>query len=526
MAKYLIQDIIPPEKKHRIAKKKAHAALEGDKDGIHDVVSHFGETGDRIPPHEIVVEANQLMHGKSKEFEPENPRMILKEHIHNDAVDETTTTDDKKFTPTAVMNTVFDEAKTEREVSTPHFPEYGSNHRVFENSGNKWIPWIIGVGIVGGITGITLNFFGGATITIVPKHDAIPLDQQMTALKNPQSDELAYAVMKVTLSETAEVPATGTKTVTEKASGQIIVYNQQTTAQRLIRNTRFESPSGKIYRINESINVPKATIKNGKILPGGVTVTVYADEAGPDYNSEPVDFTVPGLKGAPQFDKVYARSKGPISGGAAGTLKTVADKDMKSAADELRIALETKLRTKARADLSPTQVGYDKGLVIELKEAALSKEKATSEDKALVIEEGSIYLVVFDRTQLTKAIEKALVPTYRGEEVIIKNLDALTFSMPTQNGESLWNQDKLTFSLKGTPELTWKVDENTIITDLLGASKQNFNEILAKYTTVEQAKATLRPFWKSKFPNDPSKITIKIVESIAENDKEITKNAP
>lgn len=524
MAKYLIQDIIPPGKKHRAAKGGVHKAAKDTKNGIHDVVSHFEDASGRTAPHEeIVVEANQLMHGKPKEITLENPRMILEEHIHGDSVEKTASIDEKP-TPTTAVNTIFDGTKTEKDV--PHFPEYAQNHRIFENSGNKWVPWVIGTGIVVGIVVILLNFFGGATITIVPKHDTIPLDQQMTALKNPQTDELPYAVMKVTLSETAEVPATGTKMVTEKASGQIVVYNQQMTAQRLIRNTRFESPSGKIYRINESINVPKATIKNTKVIPGSVTVTVYADEAGPDYNSEPVDFTVPGLKGTPQYDKVYARSKSAISGGEAGTLKTVSDKDMKSVTDELRIALETKLRTKARADLSPTQVSYDKGLLVELKEATLSKEKASSEDKALVVEEGSIYLVVFDRVHLTNAIEKALIPAYKGEEVTIKNLDALTFSMPSQNGESLWNQDKLTFSLKGTPELTWKVDENMIVQDIVGAPKQGFNEILAKYSTIERAKATLRPFWKSNFPKDPSKIMIKIVESIDENDKEITKNTP
>ena len=126
------------------------------------------------------------------------------------------------------------------------------------------------------------------------------------------------------------------------------------------------------------------------VTPGSVTVTVYADEAGPDYNSDPTDFTVPGLKGMPQFDDVYARSKGPITGGASGTLKTVSDQDMKAAGDELRIALETKLRTKARADLAPSQVSYSTGLVIELKKAALSHEKASSEDKALIEQRGRL----------------------------------------------------------------------------------------------------------------------------------------
>lgn len=529
MAKYLIQDIIPPEKKHRIAaKKKAQAKTTKSDEGIHNVVSHFGEAESAALPHEAVVEANQLMHSKPKTIIPENPRMILEEHIHNDDKEETANT------PTNVPSPVNEKVSTEtfpkerpsfakEELAPrttnnepPQFPEYGAAHRIFEGEGNKWLPWLIGTGIIAVLIVIIFNFFGGATVTVVPKHDAIPLDQQITALKNPTNGELPYAVMKVTLSESQEVPATGTKTVTAKASGQIIVFNQQTSAQRLIRNTRFQSAAGKIYRINESITVPKAATKNGQVTPGSLTITAYADEAGPDYNSDPTDFTLPGLKGSPQFEKVYGRSKGPMTGGASGTLKTVSDQDLKQAADGLRIALETKLRTKARADLAPTQIGYDNGLVIELKDAALSGDKASSEDKAVVAEEGTIYLVAFDRTQLSKAIEKMLVPTYAGEDITIKNLDALNFTMPQIGGEDLWNQDKLTFSLKGTPELTWSVDQDTITTDLLGKAKADFNEILTKYPTIARAKATITPFWKTKFPEDKSKITIKIVDSIPE----------
>ena len=44
---------------------------------------------------------------------------------------------------------------------------------------------------------------------------------EITALK-PQNNGLPYYV-KITLTDTAEVPATGTKMVTEKATGQIII---------------------------------------------------------------------------------------------------------------------------------------------------------------------------------------------------------------------------------------------------------------------------------------------------------------
>jgi hypothetical protein len=320
--------------------------------------------------------------------------------------------------------------------------------------------------------------------------------------------------MKVDLSDTHEVPATGTKTVTTKALGKVIIYNEQVTAQRLIKNTRFESAAGKIYRINESITVPKAVTKSGKTTLGSIEMTIYADEAGAEYNSDPTDFTVPGLKGTPQAKLVYARSKGVIAGGASGTIKSVSDQDLKKAGDDLRVSLETKLRSKARGDLAPSQVTYDQGIVVDLKDPVLSNEKATSDDKAVVTETGTLYMVVFDRALLTKAIAKAVVPTYGGEEVELSNLENLVFGVSDLKGDTLWSDTKIDFSFKGTPQLKWLIDQDAIKKDLLGLPKTEFNLKMAAYPTVERAKASLRPFWKQSFPTDPKAITIKIVEEI------------
>ena len=518
MAKYLIQDIIPPEKKHRSAKKKL--GVEHEK--IHDVVSHVPPEVEGIKITPQTHHVHNIHDKETGEVFSQNPRMILAEQLHDDESAPTSAlhypqhefTQHDEEHPSGNSTADDEDAKNiTHESHIPKFPEYSSRRIAFGSGDNKWLPWLIGLGIIGIVTIIILNFFSGATITLVPKHDLIPLDQTMTALKDPQNGELAYAVMKISASSTQEVPATGTKTVTVKASGRIIIFNQQGVTQRLIRNTRFQSTAGKIYRINESVNIPKAGVKGGKTTLGSTEVTVYAEEAGPEYNSDPTDFTVPGLKGMAQYEKVYARSKGPITGGASGTIKTVSDQDLKQAADDLRVALETKLRSKARADLSPTQIGYDQGIVLELNDPALSTTKASSEDKAVVAQGGVLYMIAFDRTQLTKAIAKIVLPSYGGEEVEISNLDSLTFSMSAQKGDALWNQNSLSFSLKGTPELKWVIDKDSIVKELLGVSKQNFNEILAKYPMVERAKAVLRPFWKSTFPKDPSRIKVEIVDA-------------
>ena len=57
------------------------------------------------------------------------------------------------------------------------------------------------------------------------------------------------------------------KELNEKARGSLTVYNEYSSSpQTLVATTRFESPEGKIFRIEKNIVVPGAKIEEGKII--------------------------------------------------------------------------------------------------------------------------------------------------------------------------------------------------------------------------------------------------------------------
>lgn len=392
----------------------------------------------------------------------------------------------------------------------------GTPTRTYGESGGGWkalAPFAIGIIVLGVVVLIGGEFFARATITVVPKTHAVTVEQKMKAVKEPGADDLGFSVMAVDLEESLEIPATGSKTVTAKASGKIIIYNNfSSKSQRLIKNTRFQSPTGKIYRISESVNIPGQKVEGGKTVPGSVEVTVYADEAGPEYNTEPTDFKIPGLKGDPRYDSVYARSKGPIEGGASGTVSTVSDEDLKRAKDDLRVALETKLRMKARGDVAPTQIAFDTGIFVELKQPEVAGAGATK-DTARVVQTGTIYIVLFDRAALSRTLARSQVPGYTGEQVTIDKLDALLFEPAIKTGKEVWDTTELTFTLKGPIRFSWTVDEEKVKTEVAGTPRTNFNAIMEAYPNVDQANASVKPFWKRSFPDETEKITIKLLDA-------------
>jgi hypothetical protein len=526
MVKYMIQDIVPPGRKHTIHKgtskdpvhkKSEPSTIRAEQQEVpnNDVHTPVKTTVSHALHHEQEPEGNEEVHEIHDDI-IERPQAMIIENLYQSHEKEPI-----KTTETPAVNIdggVYPYNKVSSEYRSPvakpswKFPETSN----WSTKLGGWVPWVV-IPLVLIVAGVFLmNHFAGATVLLIPKHDTLPIPtgENFSAAKNPTEGQLGFSVMKVTLDDSREVNATGTKTVTSKASGKIVIYNEQTVIQRLIKNTRFESAAGKIYRINDSINVPKATVKSGKTIPGTIEVTVYADEAGVEFNSPPSDFSVPGLKNTPQAKKVYGRSNGPITGGASGTVKSVSDQELKQAGEDLRISLETKLRTKARGDLAPAQIAYDQGIIVSLEEPKLSSQQASGGDKAIVTESGTLYMVVFDRAALTRSVAKALVPTYGGENIEMTNLESLSIGLPKLTGAALVDLDRLDFTLSGTPSLVWQVDEQKVKKELLGVQKTNFNLILSQYSNIERAKASIQPIWKSTFPTEEKAITVKLVDEI------------
>jgi len=60
-----------------------------------------------------------------------------------------------------------------------------------------------------------------------------------------------------------------------------------------------------MYRIDSSVIIPGYQKVNGKIIPGSIEATVYADQAGDGYNLKLADltgdFSIPGFKGDPRI---------------------------------------------------------------------------------------------------------------------------------------------------------------------------------------------------------------------------------
>lgn len=372
------------------------------------------------------------------------------------------------------------------------------------------LPFVWGIGallvlVIAGIGVVTV--FRKSSITIQPRVHTVVFDESATYQALPKSEAqgntLAYDIAEITIEEKTTVTASGTERVEEYAKGTITVYNDFSDKPvRLIKNTRFETPDGKTFRVRASITVPGKTASG----PGTLDTTVFADQPGPEFNIGPTQrFALPGLKtGAPDmFEKVYASSAAAMTGGYKGDRPIVAESDLNKASESLRNVLKAKALDAVAASVPSEAFTFPQLLAISYETLPPEGEGASTQ----VGEKATVRLPYIDRALFARAIASATSADAGEGDILIPNKDtftiALSSSTPTLPGP-------VAFTLSGTATFVWKVDPAQMAADLAGKDKAAFQTIVQNHPGVESAEAFLRPFWRGTFPSDPAKIVVTV----------------
>lgn len=377
-------------------------------------------------------------------------------------------------------------------------------HRHKRRSNRFWFI-ALGVVVVCGIGGLLIStVFAGATVTVYPRTASVTMPPTLQAQANAPVGVLPYQTVSVTRSSSQSVPAQGTQKVSRPASGVVTISNTYSAAsQRLIANTRFEAPDGKIYRIRDSVTVPG--MKGS--TPGTASATIYADSPGPDYNkSGGVTFTIPGFKGDPRYSKFIAKSEGAISGGFVGNEAAVAPADLAAAKTALQKQLDGDVRTAAAQAIPDGFVAIPGSLNISFADVTQS---AAADKTAQLTESATATGVIVRTADLASAIASKMVAGYAGEAVLFGKADQMLVTVASSTNRN--DGSPVTLNLSGSATLVWQFDPNALATALVGKNKSEFQTVIQTFRpAVAKADASVRPFWQGKFPSDANKIKIKI----------------
>jgi hypothetical protein len=350
--------------------------------------------------------------------------------------------------------------------------------------------------------------FSGATVTVTPRSALVEVNNEFVASR---ANTAKIALERITVSDSAEItlPADTTKNIAERASGRIVVYNSYSEKpQRLIKNTRFASPDGLVYRIPESIIIPGHRKADGKVIPGSIETPVYADTAGKEYNIPLTDFTIPGFRtDQARYGAFYARSKTPMEGGYEGVMRVPSDGALSAARAKLRAELEQSVRQKIASSVPEGYLFYDEAVSVSYTSDALQ----TTGDEALARERAHATLYAIRAIDLEKAITATALPGQADLPVDFPEIGTLRLSLtdPLQEGGMA---ETLRFRLSGSIRAVWLFGEGELREALVGKQRSDLASVVSAFPAIEKVDLVIRPFWKKSFPDDASKIRVETAD--------------
>ena len=340
-----------------------------------------------------------------------------------------------------------------------------------------------------------------ATVVIVPQKREYAVNSRHHATESAASGGLIFQLIQIEGEENRAVESAGVERVEERASGIVTVTNNYSDApQRLVANTRFAAKAtGKIYRIKDPITVP------GR---GSIDVTVTADAAGPDYNTNSAEFTIPGFQSDPRYTAFVTKTKTPITGGFVGTRPVVPKTEALTAQTELRAKLAEKLLTEARGTIPANFILYNNSAFINFEETTPAIPSAGTKTVTLT-EKGHFTGIIFEREKLNQSIIQAATASSSTESALLTNLDELEFTLLDQKNIGT-PEGEINFHLKGTGQGVASVDTNKLKLALVGQEIVSNRSIFSAFPGIDRADTSIWPPWSKYFPKNPNRITIQL----------------
>lgn len=392
----------------------------------------------------------------------------------------------------------FDNKKSSIEISDEE--NFVSNN----NSKKNYKLWFIAfIAII--ILAFALSFlYSSAEIVIYPKIKPISLNGEFIAKKDAKDGELPFELV-ILQGEESKIIATENKDeyIETKASGKVIIYNNYSSQTQLLSiDTRLIGSNGKIYKTKNKVIVPGKT----NDTPGAIEVEIYAEKAGEEYNSGPMDFSIFGFKGSSKYDKFYARSKGPVVDGYKGKRANISLLDQKLYFAELKSILKEKLSEKIKKQIPTDFILYKNASFFNIDEEKISFDKENN--NTILRLKGTVGIFIFKEKDLERVIgKKEINSPIEGERFTIPNLKDFTLAVKDVS-DLEENTDAFSFNLKGDSKIIWQVDQDKFLKEILGKTKNEFQTILASYTEIDNANLSLKPFWSNKIPEKSNKIKV------------------
>lgn len=383
--------------------------------------------------------------------------------------------------------------------------DWGSAKRKNKRSLYKLVVFVLL--IIGAVTAYSIMFHT-ASVTVTPKVKTVaitPQDFKATI----QGGDVEFTRVNP-FSKTIEMNIEGSieENRQTKSSGLITVFNTDSKSKNYIKNTRFQTEDGRIYRAFQRFVIPAGSSEN----PGEVDVLVVAENPGEKFNSqEGLSFKLPALKenGDPDYNLVYARQKEALSGGFSGVVRVPTSDDVDEAKEKLRARIEQELQEEFFKAMPETYF-VDESYVA-MSEVSFTEQPNQAEGGLDLSATAELTGVAFEKQTLENFLASQYVADYTGDSVVnILNISELDSSITSSDFDPSVSEE-FRFTVEGEGEFIWTQEAGDIAQLLAGRLQSHISSgLINGLSNVASLEVDIKPFWRRSLPKDYNNIDVTI----------------
>lgn len=359
---------------------------------------------------------------------------------------------------------------------------------------------------------IVLLILPKATATLFVEVE--PLSQNVNILVKTDISEVDEAIGAVPgevrileKQESRIFKTSGKKTVSEKAKGEVTFYNELGVSQMLVATTRLMSQENILFRTQEQVTIPAASVSpTGEVVPGTTKAKVIADTPGPEGNIGLSDFYIVAFSEAKR-QKIYAKSSESFTGGASEEVNVVSEEDVTQAQNIIKEGLIKIAEEEIRMDLGADIALADTAIETEVVEARSSKmvgEEADTFEETVKIQAKALIFSPQEVREL--ALNSALKVLEPNQYILDLSEKGITFRLESVD----LVEKKALLNVHIEKEVAFKIPTDEVKKKIRGKSGEEALEYLKKLEHITEVQLELWPFWVKSIPNLEKKIEIDI----------------
>ncbi|HLM84508.1 MAG TPA: hypothetical protein VK254_04870, partial [Candidatus Bathyarchaeia archaeon] len=348
-----------------------------------------------------------------------------------------------------------------------------------------------------------------ATLALQAKNQTKSVALDLTAAAQNSANASGNA-LRANLEQTnkdfaEDFEVTGSKDGGAKAAGQVVIYNEFSSAdQPLIATTRLETSDGKIFRITKDVVVPGSTNVGGETKPGAIGVDVVADQPGDSFNIDPSDFKISGFKSTPaKFDKFYAKSTKAMAGGSAGAAKAVTAQDIASAREKIAADAKKAAIQELKSSLPPGRKIFEDSVQVAVSNISVSDTVGVQKDKLSATAKIQASALSFEESDVKDLMKNSLVQSGASQNEI-------SFDQPINYviSDSNIQQKTLKFQAATDARIGADLDLDNFKKGILGKTEEDAQIYAKNFPAIQKMDISFWPFFVKRLPLSEGRIEI------------------